>query len=592
LGIASNGQEAINKAAINNPDLVLMDINLKGSINGIEAARGISNRFDIPVIYLTANADSDTFEKAKTTAPLGYLLKPFKERELNHTIEVTLSRYRAERKLKESEQWLATVLKSIGDAVITSDAFETVNFMNPVAEALTGWKHSDAFGKNATEIFNIIHESTRTLIESPVTQALQSGVVVGLPEQTILIARNGVEIPIDYSVAPIKDDGNIKGVVLVFQDITERKRAQSELRRTHDELEARVQERTTELANANKELQLKIGECQQAESALRSSLATNRALLNAIPDLMFRISKDGTFVNFKAAKDKNLLVSSSECLGKNLIEVLPHEVATPIMDCVEQALSTGDLQILEFQLLVNNNLLDYEARIVVSAENEVMAIMRDVTERKRADKQIKASLKEKEVLLKEIHHRVKNNLQIISSLLKLQSRHTNNSQTLEMFKESQSRIQTMALIHEKLYQSNDLSRVNFAEYIRNLVANLFRSYELNLSQIKSVINVEDIFLEIDVAVPCGLMLNELVSNSLKYAFPDGTGEIKIQLHADNERDLALIVSDNGVGFPKDLDWQNLKSLGLQLVNNLVEQLGGTVQLHRNSGTEFRITFPR
>jgi len=247
---------------------------LKGSINGIEAAREIYIRFDIPVIYLPANADSDTFERAKTTAPIGYLLKPFKERELNQTIEVTLSRYKAERKLKESEQWLATVLKSIGDAVIASDAFETVTFMNPVAEVLTGWKHSDAFGKNVTEVFNIMHESTRTLLESPVTQALQAGVVVGLPEQTMLIARNAVEIPIDYNVAPIKDDlGNIKGVVLVFQDITERKRAQSELRRVHNELETRVQERTTELATANKELQLKMGECQQAELALRSSLS-------------------------------------------------------------------------------------------------------------------------------------------------------------------------------------------------------------------------------------------------------------------------------------------------------------------------------
>jgi len=217
----------------------------------------------------------------------------------------------------------------------------------------------------------------------------------------------------------------------------------------------------------------------------------------------------------------------------------------------------------------------------------------EITSRQQAESQIKASLKEKEVLLKEIHHRVKNNLQIISSLLKLQSRHTDNSQTLEMFKESQSRIRTMALIHEKLYQSNDLARVNFAEYIVNLAANLFRSYELNSSQIKPLINVENIFLEIDVAVPCGLIINELVSNSLKYAFTAGTpGEIRIELYADNSRDLALIVSDNGVGLPEGLDWQNLKSLGLQLVNNLVEQLGGTVKLNRNHGTEFRIIFPR
>jgi len=218
--IVSNGEEAINLAASNSPDLVLMDIHLKGSMNGIEAASEIYNRFDIPVIYLTANADNDTFEKAKTTQPLGYLLKPFKEIDLKHTIELTFSRFRAERKLKESQQWLATVLKSICNAVITSDALGALTFMNPVAEALTGWKQSDAFGKNATEVFNITHESTRNLIQSPVAQALRSGIVVGLPELTVLIARNGEEIPIAHSIAPIKDDlGNITGVVLVFQDI-------------------------------------------------------------------------------------------------------------------------------------------------------------------------------------------------------------------------------------------------------------------------------------------------------------------------------------------------------------------------------------
>ena len=221
------------------------------------------------------------------------------------------------------------------------------------------------------------------------------------------------------------------------------------------------------------------------------------------------------------------------------------------------------------------------------------ALYTENTERQQAEKQIKASLKEKEVLLKEIHHRVKNNLQIISSLLKLQSRSTDNIQTLAMFKESQGRIRSMALIHEKLYQSKDLSRVNFAEYIASLSANLFRSYEIDISAIKPVMNIENIYLEIDVAVPCGLIINELVSNSLKYAFPSGSsGEIKIELYSVDQRNLTLIVADNGVGISRNLDWQDLKTLGLQLVNNLVEQLGGIVNIDSTSGTEFRIVFPR
>lgn len=234
----SSGEEAINKVAEDQPDLVLMDIYLKGTIDGIEAAKQIYNRFNIPVIYLTANADNHTLERAKTTEPLGYLLKPFKERELQATIEITLSRHRTERKLKENEQWLTTVLKSIGDAVIASNVKGAVTFMNPVAEALTGWQQEDAFGKDSTEVFNIADEETHTLVESPIKQALQQGVAVGLPAQTILISRNGVEIPIDDSVAPIKDDkGNITGAVLVFRDITERKQVEEAYQKQTEQLQ-------------------------------------------------------------------------------------------------------------------------------------------------------------------------------------------------------------------------------------------------------------------------------------------------------------------------------------------------------------------
>lgn len=219
------------------------------------------------------------------------------------------------------------------------------------------------------------------------------------------------------------------------------------------------------------------------------------------------------------------------------------------------------------------------------------ALQTEIAERKQAEEQIKASLKEKEVLLKEIHHRVKNNLQIISSLLKLQARSIKDIQTLEIFNESQSRIRTMALIHESLYQSNDLSKINFCEYICKLAANLFRSYEITSSGIKQIIKVDDVFLEIDVAVPCGLIVNELVSNSLKYAFPsDNEGEIRIELHSTQNCNFTLIVSDNGIGLPKNLDLNKTKTLGLQLVNNLVEQLEGSVEIDSNGGTEFRITF--
>lgn len=245
---------------------------------------------------------------------------------------------------------------------------------------------------------------------------------------------------------------------------------------------------------------------------------------------------------------------------------------------------------LKQQIKVQDRLASQMAKKTTELVDANAALESEITERKQAEEQIKASLKEKEVLLKEIHHRVKNNLQIISSLLKLQSRSIKDVQTLSMFNESQSRIRTMALIHENLYQSDDLSSINFTEYIHKLTANLFRSYEIN-SNINLNMNIEDIFLEIDTAVPCGLIINELISNSLKYAFPNNKiGEIRIDFYKDQKHNLNLIVGDNGVGFSQDVDWENLSTLGLQLVSNLVEQLDGTFLLNKESGTEFKITF--
>jgi PAS domain S-box-containing protein len=224
--IASSGQEAINKAVEISPDLVLMDIKLKGPIDGIEAAQEIHKYLDIPVIYLTAYADDKTLERAKITQPFGYLLKPFKEKELQTNIEITLSKHSSEKQLKVNKTWLDALLKSIGDGVIASDLQKLVTFMNPVAENLTGWKQEEAYGKNSSEVFNIANADTHNSIESPILKVVEDGIIVSLPAETILITREGKEIPIDDSVAPIKDDqDNITGAVLIFRDITERKRA-------------------------------------------------------------------------------------------------------------------------------------------------------------------------------------------------------------------------------------------------------------------------------------------------------------------------------------------------------------------------------
>lgn len=217
---------------------------------------------------------------------------------------------------------------------------------------------------------------------------------------------------------------------------------------------------------------------------------------------------------------------------------------------------------------------------------------RDITKLKRDEAMLRKASEEKDVLLREIHHRVKNNMQVISSILNLQSRHIEDERLRAMFEESKERIQSIALIHEKLYQSTDLAGINFGEYLSSLATHLSTAYGVNREKIKVEIDAEDILLDIATAMPCALIVNELVSNSFKYAFPgDREGEIYIELRQREDNEMELMVRDNGKGFPEQ-DFHNQRRMGFQLVHTLVAQLGGNIEVDTDGGTTFRIVFKR
>lgn len=233
-----------------------------------------------------------------------------------------------------------------------------------------------------------------------------------------------------------------------------------------------------------------------------------------------------------------------------------------------------------------------------------MAFVRDITDRKQSEAQINASLREKDALLKETHHRVKNNLQVISSMLNMQSKQIGDRDARAAIAESQRRVRSMALIHEKLYRSDNLAGIDLADYVQDLVESLLDSYRTSADQVDMNIQAEQVYLGIDIAVPCGLILNELISNALKHGFPtdadrsstggrfpEGKGEIRIGLHRNGDSRMILEVGDNGVGLPPGFDWTQTSSLGLQLVAVLADQLDGDVLLDRHGGTQFTITFP-
>ncbi len=221
----------------------------------------------------------------------------------------------------------------------------------------------------------------------------------------------------------------------------------------------------------------------------------------------------------------------------------------------------------------------------------VVFALEDITSEVKSEERLRASLREKEVLLREVHHRVKNNLQIISSILNLGSRGLREGAEMDALRECRNRIRSMSLLHETLYRSRDLTRIEFYNYVRKMVAELFQTYGVTADEVALRMEVEDVDMGIDTAIPTGMLINELVSNSLKHAFPAGRkGEVRVQVGANEEGVVTVVVGDNGVGLPRWLDFRASESLGMQLVTTLTEQLGGTIDLNRNKGTEFTLRF--
>jgi PAS domain S-box-containing protein len=221
----------------------------------------------------------------------------------------------------------------------------------------------------------------------------------------------------------------------------------------------------------------------------------------------------------------------------------------------------------------------------------VLGIARDVTRRRQDEEKLRAVLREREVMLREIHHRVKNNIQIISSLLRLQAQHVRDDRVTEILNESQSRIRSMALIHEKLYQSQDFARIDFSDYIVKMITHLFAMFNLPSGQVRFRVEAENIQLDINRAIPCGLIINELVTNALKHAFPgEKKGELIVRMRREEEDRYQLTVKDTGVGLPEGFDPEKQKTLGFQIVHDLVKQLNGSIDFLRKEGTEIIARF--
>ncbi len=330
------------------------------------------------------------------------------------------------------------------------------------------------------------------------------------------------------------------------------------------------------------------------KNSILSSEKGWKLIFDAIPDLIAILDTDHRIVKVNNAMADKVSKSPNTLMGTICYHAVHNSEKPPencphaqlLKDGLEHSWEIYEENLGGYFIVTASPISDNDGKLIGSIH-----IAHDITKRKEIEEKLEKTLQEKDILMKEIYHRVKNNLMVISSLLSLQSRYIKDKDTKEIFRESQNRAKSIALIHEKLYKSEDLKHINFTEYLQNLSNDLYNTYTTDKNLVKLVLDVDDIIFNVEISIPLGLILNELLTNSLKHAFPDGRrGEIKVELHLKEDGRYCLSVEDNGVGLPKDLNLQKTGTLGMQIINSLTEQINGEIILESNMGTKFTIFF--
>ena len=380
----------------------------------------------------------------------------------------------------------------------------------------------------------------------------------------------------------------------IATSLAKRKQAEDALQKAHDKLELKVEERTKELQDTNKILVSEISQRQKAEESLKRF----RSVMDQAGEAIFITDiNTGAFIDINETACKQLGYDREELLQFGIKDIeLKYKSQPDLSNHLKGVKKVDESIIIEDGIHQRKDGSTYPVEVSISSKTInnrplLLAIARDITDRKQAENQIKASLKEKETLLKEIHHRVKNNLTVISSLLGLQITRVSDEKAKEALQDSRDRVKTMSMIHETLYRSDNLSSINMENYLSELGRIIFKGYNVS-GKVNLKIEAANVMISVKQASSLGLIVNELITNSLKYAFPDDRkGEIVLKLKLEREKEVELTVSDNGVGIPEGLDLQNADSLGLKLVKAIVEnQLDGSIDIESNNGTKFTIKF--
>lgn len=337
-------------------------------------------------------------------------------------------------------------------------------------------------------------------------------------------------------------------------------------------------------------------EIDKRGSQIAESEEKYRLLFELSPQYIIVSNLDGEIYDVNEHVSKFIGLEKDKLRSKSIfdLKLLPPEKIDETKELLRIIGDGGKVQAYETKILDRmgneRHVKIYNKLLNINGEDMIIFVIQDLTDIKKAQRELEKALEEKELLLKEIHHRVKNNLMIISSLLSLQARYLKDKEAFEIFKESENRAKSMALIHERLYRSSNLKEIDMMDYLKTLARGIFTSY--SPPGVKLNFDIDKIKMDIEQAIPVGLIVNELITNSFKHAFPEnGEGEVNLKLKSLDGK-IFLEVSDNGIGFPEDLDWQNTESLGLQLVKSLADQINAEVRMISDNGTTFRLTIPK
>jgi PAS domain S-box-containing protein len=378
--IVTTGEEAVEKAIEIRPDLILMDIKLKGEIDGVEAAEQIRRRFDVPIVYLTGYGDNQLLQRAKLTEPYGYILKPFETKELQSNITIALYKSRIENKLRDNEEWLITVLESIGDAVIAVDKEENITFINPMAEQLTGWKRNDALEKNLKKVFNVVDEKTRISEENLADIAIKQDAIVNLENRNVLLlTKDGEERHIDDTAAPIKDHkGNIIGCIIVFRDITGRKQTELELEKHRHSLEKLVENRTADLTKANEKLLQEVTNRRIAEDEANKIKENLQNIIDSAAEVIISIGKDNKLILWNKTAELITGYRKAEIIGKTLKKLPIFDLTNDLSDSIKNIYDGKKPQINEMILKTkngDNRIIKVSCSLIKSKKDESSGVL-------------------------------------------------------------------------------------------------------------------------------------------------------------------------------------------------------------------------